>query len=459
MSSTLPNQIQQLIDQDKAHLLHPVTSIAQLEAEGPEIMMSGQGNWIKDIQGQDYLDAAGGLWCVNIGYGRAEIGAAMAEACQQMGYYHSFSGASNPWQIKLATKLASLAPAKMQHVFFGNSGSDAVDTALKILWLYHAMKGEPTRRKIIARHQAYHGTTIGAASVTGMPAFHKGFDKGVKDVIHVTTPDYYRNHREGESEQDFTNRLLKEIEELISWEGARNFAGFIAEPIMGAGGVIMPPKGYFQGLQIILDHYDIPLIADEVICGFGRLGQQWGHYDYGMKPALLTSAKGLTSGYFPLSAVFIHDDIWQVLRQPSQELGFFAHGFTYSGHPVGAAAALKNIEILENEKLYQNAQKTGQVLQNTLKSGLLSHPNIADVRGKGLLCGLQLVKDKAQRVFFEPSEVAAIRVAEQARKRGVIVRALPSSDVLAISPPLSLSASEVPIILEAISEALHILQQ
>ncbi len=428
---------------DKERVLHPATSIADHLRTGPRIMTEGSGITLRDTAGRRYLDAVAGLWCVNIGYGRTEVADAMAAQARRLAYYHTFSSMSNEPQIRLADRLLGIAPAPMSKVFFGNSGSDANDTQVKLVWYYHNLKGQPRKKKIISRLEGYHGSTVASGSLTGLPAFHRAFDLPIANVLHTKPTYQYRHGAPGQSEEEYASALAAELEALIQREGPETVAAFIAEPIMGAGGVLVPPKTYFPKVQAVLRRHDVLMIADEVICGFGRLGRLFGSELYGIQPDLVTAAKGLTSAYFPLSAVLVNEKVWTVLRDASPQMGAFAHGFTYSGHPVGAAAAMANLDILIGEDLVGNAARTGAYFQSRLREAVGGHPLVGDVRGVGLIAGVELVADRATKRLLEPERKVASRVAQKCLEDGLIVRALPAGHVIAFSPPLCITRAEV----------------
>jgi len=315
---------------DAQSILHPSTNANEFAKSGSRIMQSGQGVYLQDTDGNKLIDAVAGLWCVNVGYGRKELADAMHRAASDMGYYHTFTGMSNIPQIELAEKLLELAPDNMSKVFFASGGSDGNDSLMKIVWYYHNLIGKPEKRKIISRWQAYHGTSIATASLTGLPSFHRDFNLPIEGVIHTESPDYYRHALDGESELEFSKRRANELESLIQEHGPETVGAFIAEPIMGAGGVITPPEGYFTEIQKVTRKYDILFIADEVVCGYGRLGRWWGSDIYNIQPDMITSAKALTSGYFPFSASFITEKVWDVIKHGSAKHGSFAHGYTYA---------------------------------------------------------------------------------------------------------------------------------
>ena len=343
---------------------------------------------------------------------------------------------------------------KPSRVFFGLSGSDANDTQVKLVRYYNNLRGRAEKKKIISRHGAYHGVSLASASLTGLPAFHHAFDLPMDGVLFTTAPHHYRNAKPGESEEEFSQRLADELEALIAREGADTVAAFIAEPVMGAGGVIPPPRGYFERIQPILTQHDILFIADEVICGFGRLGSWFGSGHYGLQPDLISMAKGLTSGYFPLSAVVVSEEVWSVLEAGSEEVGVFAHGYTYSGHPVGAAVALANLDILESENLVENAARVGSYLQDAVRGALEDHPNVGEIRGEGLIMAVEFVADRASKEPFDPALGIQKEVAAEAARQGLIVRALPSAGAaVALSPPLCLTEAEADQITEILAKA------
>ncbi|WP_041590195.1 aminotransferase [Teredinibacter turnerae] len=439
---------------DKMSLLHPASSVTDLRDNGPSIIKKGQGNFIFDTNNVRYLDAVAGLWCVNVGYGRQELADAMSSSAQNLGYYHSFSNASNADQILLGQELLRVAPQNLSKVFFGSGGSDANDTLLKIAWHYHAIRGNSKKVKIIARDQAYHGTSISTASLTGLPSFHKDYPLPLDFVLHTGCPHYYRFAQDGETETEFCDRLVSEVARLIEQEGADNIAAFIAEPIQAAGGIIVPPKGYFEKLHPLLKTNNILLIADEVVCGMGRLGHWFASPEFGMQPDMIALAKGLTSGYFPLSAAMISDDVYQVLLEGSAKHGAFYHGYTYSGHPVGAAVARANLALMHQENLLAKTRENGEYLHEKLRSEVLPHPLVGEIRGRGLLAGIQLVTNKQTRELPAPAQKWPQMLAAAIRAEGVIVRPLPSVATLAMSPPFTITREEIDIVITAILKAL-----
>jgi L-2,4-diaminobutyrate transaminase len=440
---------------DKERVLHPLTSIADHLRTGPRIMAEGSGVTLTDVNGRRYLDAFAGLWCVNIGYGRTELADAMAAQARRLGYYHTFSSMSNEPQILLADRLLGMVPGQMSKVFFGNSGSDANDTQVKLVWYYNNLRGMPRKKKIVARLGAYHGSTIVAASLTGLPTYHRAFDLPIGGVLHTATPYYYRDAAPGTTEEAYAAALAQELDALIEREGPDTVAAFIAEPVMGTGGVLVPPRTYFERVQAVLRKHDVLMIADEVICGFGRLGRLFGSDVYGITPDLMTVAKGLTSGYFPLSAVILSERVWSVLQAGSPEIGAFFHGFTYSGHPVGAAAAMANIDILLGEDLVGNAARTGAYMQAALRERIAVHPLVGEIRGLGLIAGIQLIADRASRRPLDAALKVSQQIAARCLEDGLIVRALPVGHVIALAPPLCITREQVDRVVDGLHRAIH----
>jgi len=367
---------------------------------------------------------------------------------RDLGYYHTFASYSNEPIIRLADRVLSLfrekaGAAHLSKVFFGTSGSDANDTNFKLVRYYSNLRGRPQKKKVIARLGSYHGLTYAAGSLTGIPAFHKAFDLPVEGVFHTSCPHFYRFAEKGEDEEAFTTRMVGDLEALIAREGADTIAAFIAEPIMGTGGVFLPPKGYFARIQEVLAENDILFIADEVITGFGRTGAWFATGLFGLKPDIVTLAKGITSAYFPLSASVISEEIWAVLRDASPEFGPLMHGFTYSGHPVGGAVGLANLDIMEREGLVENSAAMGAYLRDRLRDRLADNPFVGDVRGAGLMVAVEFVADRKARRFFDPQGQVHRIIARKVLEEGVLVRALPYGDITSFSPPLCITRSEI----------------
>ena len=442
----------QLADLDRRYCFHPFTALAAHEKEGPPVVMvGGEGVWLVDANGRRYLDGLAGLWCVNVGYGRKELAEAMRDQAETLAYSHAFSSMGSDKPAILAERLVANAPVPMSKVFFGNSGSDANDTQVKLTWYYNNVRGKPGKKKIISRRRGYHGVTIVSGGLTGLPGVHAGFDLPLGFVRHVTPP-----HRlwEGYELDDatFVGKLMDELEALIETEGADTIGAMIAEPVMGAGGVIVPPKGYFAALQEILAKHDILLIADEVICGFGRLGYMYGSEALDIEPDMITVAKGVTSAYFPLSGVMVSEKVWRTLVDGEKTFGPFGHGYTYTAHPVGAATALANLDIIDNEDLVGAAAKQGEHLHKRLNEAFADHPLVAEVRGFGLIGAIELVARKDPPEAFDPALKVAIRAAKHALDVGIITRALPAADTLALSPPLTITPAEIDTLVDGLRE-------
>ena len=430
-----------LTQMDQASLFHPVTSLHDIAVNGPQIYTSAQGVEVTRDTGQVLLDMGAGLWCVNVGYGRSELVQAGAEAMQTLSFQHFFGGASAEPTIRLADRLLGLfrdtvPGSDMARVFFGNSGSDANDTAMKLVIYYNNLRGKPAKKKIIARQGAYHGLTLASGSLTGIEGYHTAFDLPIKGVLHTSCPHHFAFAQPGESEAAFTDRLIVELEEMIAREGADTIAAFIAEPVMGTGGVLLPPEGYFSRVQQVLDKHDILLIADEVITGFGRTGQWFGCGTYGLRPDIVSLAKGLTSAYFPMSASIISTRMWEVFAAASEERGAIMHGFTYSGHPVGAAVALANLAVIEREGMVENAARLAPVLLESLSEATKGNPHVGDVRGVGLMAGVEFAGFRAGGA---PHKI----VAKHAMQQGVLTRGLPYRPVTSFSPPLCVTEGEI----------------
>ena len=430
---------------DQQSVFHPMTDVRSYshgEMGPPRIIVEAEGVHIVDAQGNRLLDGFGGLYSVNAGYGRSEITNAIAKQAHALSFYHLYAANSNEPSILLADQLTRMAPGNMQKVFFGLSGSDANETQVKICWYVNNVLGRPNKKKIIARERAYHGASVMAGSLTGVPVFHKAFDLPVERVCRTTAPHYYWGAEAGMSEQSFSAKCAADLEALIQQEGADTIAAFIAEPMMGSGGIVPPPQGYWAAIQEVLQRHDILLIADEVVCGFGRLGSDFGSIHYDIIPDLITCAKGLTSSYLPLSAVLVGPRVWQILEQGSNRFGPFAHGYTYSGHPLCAAAALANLEIIQRENLKQNAAAMGEYILSRLHAELDEHPLVGEIRGEGLLFAIELVKDRDKKQRFEPGLAIGARASTACLAQGLIARAMPGGDILGYAPPLVITRDE-----------------
>ncbi len=435
-------------DMDKNAYFHPATSIQMLESNGPMMFSNASGITIEGPGGRRMMDLGAGLWCVNSGYGREELVEAGADAMRGLSYYHSFGAASNEYAARLADEIISLLHEKagarhMSKVFFGSSGSDANDTAYKLVRYVNNLRGRPDKKKFISRMGAYHGLTYAAAGLTGIPSYHVAFDLPQTGVFHTGCPHFYRFAEEGESEAEFTARRLAELEQLIEREGADTIGAMIMEPIMGTGGVFVPPQGYLKGVQKILRDNDILMIVDEVITGFGRLGSWFGTGHYDLQPDIITMAKGVTSAYFPLSCTVISDGIYETLREASPRTGPIMHGFTYSGHPVGCAIGLANMELMKRDGLVENAAELGPHLIERLRARVGDNPHVGDVRGVGLMAAVEFVADRETRRFFPKGSDAHRIVARASMAQDVLVRALPFIEVTSFSPPLTITRAEI----------------
>ena len=448
---TLDIQLAGRIDQQS--LFHPFTAITDLKAEGPTVMSSGKGVRITDIHGQEYLDGMAGLWCVNLGYGREEITEAMAEQSRKLSFFHAFNGMSIDVTIECAEELLKRAPVPMARVFFGASGSDANETQAKLVWYYNQLRGKPEKQKLICRWNSYHGSGVLTASMTGLPGMHAPFLLPMGPILHTDAPYYYRKAPEGMSERDYSRYLARELEALIAREGANTIGAFFAEAVMGAGGLIPPPEGYFEEIVPILRANDILLVMDEVVSGYGRLGTYWGSQTYGVEPDLITSAKGVTSGYFPMSACFISPKVWDVIEANAARAGLFGHGYTYSAHPVGAAAALAALRLIDEDQVLANVQTQSDHLFAGLRSAIGDHWAVGDIRGKGLMIGIELVKDRTTKEAFPLADRTGRQVLKAAAKRGLITRAL--GDTLVFAPPLVINRAEANELVEKFADAVE----
>ncbi|MEO9527812.1 aspartate aminotransferase family protein [Roseibium sp.] len=430
---------------DRDNFFHPSTHLAQhARGESPNrIMTGGQGVYIEDRDGTRLLDAFAGLYCVNVGYGRTEIAEAIAAQARELAYYHSYVGHGTEASITLAKMVLDRAPDNMSKVYFGLGGSDANETNIKLVWYYNNILGRPEKKKIISRWRGYHGSGLMTGSLTGLELFHKKFDLPLDKVLHTVAPDYFRRDDLSLSEAEFVAHCASELEDLIAREGADTIAAFIGEPALGTGGIVPPPAGYWDAIQAILKKHDILLIADEVVSGFGRLGSMFGSGYYGIEADFITIAKGLTSAYAPLSGSIISDRVWKVLEDGTDEFGPIGHGWTYSAHPIGAAAGVANLELIDRLDLVTNAGKAGSYFKKALENALADHPNVGDIRGDGLLCAVEFVADRDSRTFFDPSAKTGPQIAAALLKEGVVGRAMPQGDILGFAPPLCITESEI----------------
>ncbi|MBR9971911.1 aspartate aminotransferase family protein [Magnetospirillum sulfuroxidans] len=425
---------------DIAHLFHPYTNLARHPETGPMVITHGEGVRVFDEAGKDYIEGLAGLWCTALGWGEERLVAAAAEQMRKLPFYHLFTAKTHEPATRLAEQLAGLAPVADAKVLFACSGSESNDTAIKLIWYRNNALGKPDKKKIIARERAYHGVTIATASLTGLPVNQRGFDLPIDRILHTGNPHYWRCGQAGETEEQFASRRAEELEQLILAEGPDTVAAFFAEPVMGAGGVIVPPATYFAKIQAVLKKYDVLLVADEVITGFGRTGQMFGSQTFGLQPDLMTVAKGLSSGYLPISALIVAGHVYEPIKAQAGEIGSFGHGFTYGGHPVSAAVALETLKIYAERDILGHVGRIGPVLQRGLRA-LQQHPLVGEARGIGLIGAVELVADKDRRTAFDPKLAIGARVVAKAQAHGVILRAM--GDAIAFAPPLIISEADI----------------
>ena len=445
----------QLATWDRENFFHPSTHLAQ-HARGESatrVITGASGVHIEDRDGNRMLDAFAGLYCVNAGYGRTEVADAIAEQAHQLAYYHSYVGHGTETSITLAKMIMDRAPAHMSKVYFGLSGSDANETNIKLVWYYNNILGRPQKKKIISRWRGYHGSGLMTGSLTGLSLFHDKFDLPMNPVIHTDAPYYYRRKDRTQTEAEFTAQCANALEALIQAEGPDTIAAFIGEPVLGTGGIVPPPAGYWDAIQEVLNRHDILLIADEVVTGFGRLGTMFGSEHYGLKPDLITIAKGLTSAYAPLSGSIVSDRMWKVLEQGTDENGPIGHGWTYSAHPICAAAGVANLKLFDDLNLVSNAAEVGGYLNASMKEALGDHPNVGDIRGEGLLCALEYVADKADATPLDPAAKVGAAISAAMLERGVIARAMPQGDITGFAPPFCITRAEVDTVVAATADA------
>ncbi len=428
---------------DRRFVFHPFTQLGQHEQAGPSSMIvAGSGARVQDIQGRSYIDGMAGLWCVNVGYGRVELAETMRIHAERLGYYHAFSSMGTVTPGLLAERLIEMAPPGMSKVFFGCTGSDANDTQVKLVWFYNNALGRPEKKKIIARSRGYHGVSVMSAGLTGLTGLHADFDLPLPMIRHTTAPYRLWEAEPGMTDEEFAQKLADDLEALILAEDPETVAAFIAEPVMGAGGVLVPPATYFERIQAVLRRHDVLMIADEVITAFGRLGQWFGSDLFGIEPDLITVAKGLTSGYFPLSGCIVSDRVWRVLVDGSAN-GPFGHGYTYSAHPLAAAVAMANLDLIENEGLLAQAAERGAQMNALLRETFDDHPLVGEVRGTALIAALEFVASKDPAERFDPALKVAARITRRCLELGLITRALPAADTISFSPPFVISEDEV----------------
>ena len=440
---------------DRDHFFHPSTHMG-MHARGDtprRVIAGGQGCYIQDSTGKRSLDAFAGLYCVNVGYGRTEVAEAIAKQAHELAYYHAYVGHGTEASITLARMIIERAPDHMSRVYFGLSGSDANETNIKLIWYYNNILGRPEKKKIISRWRGYHGSGLMTGSLTGLALFHNKFDLPLNYVLHTDAPYYFRRENRDQTEEEFSAHCAAKLEEMILAEGPDTIAAFIGEPILGTGGIVPPPKGYWAAIQAVLKKYDILLVADEVVTGFGRLGTMFGSTHYGMEPDLITIAKGLTSAYAPLSGSIVSNRMWDVLVQGSDAFGPIGHGWTYSAHPICAAAGVANLKLIDDLDLVRNAGDTGAYFRQGLTDALASHKNVGEVRGDGLMAAVEFVEDRDDHRFFDPARKIGPAIAAALLDQGVIGRAMPQGDILGFAPPLCLTRDEADTVIAAAQKA------
>ncbi len=443
---------QSLQEKDIHYQLHPYTNARLHQEQGPLIIERGEGVYVYDEQGKDYIEGMSGLWSAALGFSNQRLIRAAQQQLETLPFYHLFSHKAHRPSIELAEKLIQMAPVPMSKVFFTNSGSEANDTVVKLVWYRNHALGKPEKKKFIARTNAYHGITVASASLTGLPANHRGFGLPLPGFLHVGCPHHYRYALPGESEEQFADRLAAELEQRILAEGPETIAAFIGEPLMGAGGVIVPPHTYWSKVQQVCRKYDILVIADEVICGFGRTGNMFGSQTFGIRPDIMVVSKQLSSSYQPIAAVLINDAVYQPIEAQSGELGTLGHGFTASGHPVATAVALENLKIIEEENLVAHAAAMGERMHAALRR-FTDHPLVGEVRGCGLIAAVELVGDKDSKAPYQTTGTLGRYLAGRAQQHGLITRAM--GDAIAFCPPLIIDEQEMDLLLERFERALE----
>lgn len=435
---------------DIAHVVHPYSNLDQHSKRGPTVITRGEGCYVYDEQGKRYFEGMSGLWCVSLGFSEKRLVKAAVDQLNTLPYYHMFNHRSHPPGIALAKELTTMAPEGLNHVLFGNSGSEANDAAVKLVWYYNNALGRPKKKKIISRLHGYHGVTVASGSLTGLPHVHLDFDLPIAGILHTDCPSHYHYGQPGESESDFTARVVNNLEQMILKEGPETVAAFIAEPINGSGGVIVPPPGYFEGIQAILKKYDILFIVDEVICGFGRTGAMFGSDSFNLKPDMMTVAKGLSSAYQPISGLLLTEAIHDVMKSQSRKHGVFAHGLTYAAHPVAAAVALEALHIYRERDIVGHVQQVAPHMFERLNA-LNAHPMVGQVRGMGLLAAVEIVQDKAGKKPFPPAAAMGAWIQARAMEYGVIVRAI--GNCIAMCPPLISERAQLDEMVDGLSRA------
>jgi 4-aminobutyrate--pyruvate transaminase len=445
----IPNSLEA---RDIASLVHPYTNLAKHAEAGPLVIDRGQGIHVWDTDGKQYIEGVAGLWCASLGYGEQELVKAATAQMEKLAFSHLFQSRSHGPAIELAEKLKSVAPCDTARVFFVGDGSSANDTAIKLIWYYNNAVGRPEKKKIIGRLKAYHGVTVASASVTGLTHNHLDWDLPLKGFLHTDCPHHYREALPGETEEAFVDRIIGNLERLINKVGPETVAAFFAEPIQGAGGLIVPPQHYFPKLQAVLRKYDILLVADEVITGFLRTGNYWGCQTVDMQPDMVTCAKALSSAYLPIGAVTIPSFMHDAMVEQSKKIGTFGHGSTYSGHPVCAAVALRTLQIYEERNMLEHVRGLIPRFQQRL-AALAGHPLVGEARlGGGLMGGVELVADKATKKAFDPKQTVGMKALLACQKEGLMIRAV--GDVAILCPPLIITEAQIDEMFDRLKTAL-----
>ncbi|MDO5370339.1 aspartate aminotransferase family protein [Paracoccus sp. (in: a-proteobacteria)] len=436
---------------DIRYHFHGYTNARRHMDVGPLIIEDGEGIHVTDNNGNRYIEGLAGLWSVGVGFKDRRLIEAATRQLEKLPFYHNFGHKSHGPAIELAEKLVGIAPVPMSKVFYTNSGSEANDTVLKMVWYRSNALGKPEKKKVISRIRGYHGVTIAAASLTGLPYNHRSFDLPLDRVLHTTCPHYWREGRDGETEEQFATRCAEDLEALIQAEGPDTIAAFWAEPVMGAGGVIVPPKGYFDKIQAVLAKYDILFVADEVICGFGRTGEMFGSTTYGIRPDVMVLSKQITSSYVPFSAIVMNDRFFDPIADESDRISTFGHGYTAGGHPLGAAVALENLAIIQDNDLVGNAREVGAHFRARLET-LKSSPLVGEVRGVGLIAAVELVEDKQAKSVATPGRLGGLMNAAMQRN-GLISRNM--TDAVAFCPPMIITRAQADEMFEIVAKSLN----
>jgi 4-aminobutyrate---pyruvate transaminase len=450
-----PANFSQFARKDVASHFHPYTNARAIEKDPPLIIVEGDGIEVIDDAGKRYIEGMAGLWCASLGFSEKRLANAAKKQMDVLPYYHSFSGKAHSAVAELSERLTALAPTqalRAGRIVYANSGSEANDTAMKLVRYYHNAIGKPLKKKVIARVKGYHGVTLAAASLSGIPTMHQHFDLPMEGVLRTLCPHSYQFAKDDETPEQFATRCADELEALILKEGAETVGAFIAEPVQGAGGVIVPPSTYWEKIQAVLKKYDILLIADEVITGFGRTGNRFGSETYNIEPDMLTVAKMVTSAYVPLSALYVSNKIFQACADASASVGVFGHGYTYSGHPLACAVALETLNIYDERNIVEHVRSVAPTLQNALTS-YADHPLIGNTRGIGLIGAVELAEDKSARNAFDPKRGVGAYLVRRAQEHGLILRVM-AGDIIAFSPPLIITESQIRELLERFEHAL-----